>query len=76
MDKMPRNVAGTNGGNGGDAGAGGNGADGANAGDSVDIEVMVRDDDIDLLYTLVSVECGPAKGGAGGKGGLAGVPGR
>lgn len=55
---------------------GGNGGMGGNAGHSGSINVMVREDDMDLLSLISSVNNGAAKLGEKGDFGLGGTPGK
>eukprot|EP01031_Cornospumella_fuschlensis_P034705 gene34705-42026_t len=58
--------AGTSGSNGGNGGTGGNGGRGGNAGLSGNIEIYVKEADIDLLACLDKTDVSEAKGGKGG----------
>ena len=78
------NVRGTNGTNGAFGGIGGNGGNGGNAGRNGDVRIYFKQDDLDLLSTIVKIENNisaipgkggrPGYGGPGGPGGKGGIP--
>jgi hypothetical protein len=61
---------------GGNGGRGGNGGNGGNAGQSGNIEIFVKEEDIDLLVALKQTEVGEAKGGKCGSHGVGGLGGK
>lgn len=61
---------------GGNGGKGGNGGHGANAGLSGNIDVYIKEGDIDLLICLDKADVSEARGGHGGPFGVGGVGGQ
>jgi hypothetical protein len=67
--------AGTSGTNGGNGGKGGNGGSGGNAGLSGNIEIYVKEGDIDLLVAIENTNVEEARGGRAGAFGVGGTGG-